>query len=370
MTAAAGARDLLRSARRVVVKAGTRTLLDGSQRLDLNNVRRILEELVALRTEGRQVIFVTSGAIGAGLAPLGHAVRPTSIPALQACAAVGQSLLMQTYNGFLQPHGHVVAQLLLTHEDVRDRARYLSVRHLLAELAERAVLPVINENDSVTSDEIRFGDNDVLAALVANAVDADLTILLSDVDAFYVGGAPLAEVASVTPEHEEAAQGPSALGSGGMASKLRAARMVTDAGGALLLAHGRRHRLPSLLAGEPLGTLFLPSGSRLDHRKRWIAHTLAQQGAVTVDEGGAEAILRRGSSLLPVGIVACEGQFGVGDAIAVQAGDGRRIAKGLASYAASDVRRIMGRRSDAIAEILGYRSGDEVIHRDDMVLTP
>jgi len=362
-------RESLRKARRVVVKVGTSTLLGADQRLDLNTIRRLLEEMVQLKAEGRSVIFVSSGAIGTGLGPLGFQARPDTISELQAAAAVGQSLLMQTYNSFLAPLGFTVGQLLLTHDDFQDRRRYLNMRNVLMALESRRVLPVINENDTVAVDEIRFGDNDILAALVGNAVDADVTVLLSDVEGFYVDGRPQADVREVTPRIEAAAGGSSSgLGSGGMITKINAAKVVTAAGGFLLLAHGREHSLRALLDGRPLGTLFWPSGTRLDHRKRWIAHTLKEAGALTVDQGGAEALRRRGRSLLSVGVTGCDGEFDVGDPVLIRDGSGRAIAKGLVNYSAQDLRKIMGRRTEEIEGILGYRPSDEIVHRDNMVI--
>lgn len=361
-------REIVKKARRVVVKAGTRTLLDDRQRPDLVTIRRLLEEMVSLRAAGKTVVFVSSGAIGTGLAPLGLTDRPDTIPELQAAAAVGQALLMQVYNDVLGPLGYCVAQLLLTHEDFQDRRRYLNTRNMLAALEGRKVLPVINENDTVSVDEIKFGDNDLLAGLVANAVDAEVTVLLSDVDGFLMDGKLQGEVREVTPAVEAAAGGTSGLGSGGMVSKIRAAKVVTAAGGCLLLAHGKRQSLTALLDGGEAGTLFCPTGTRLDHRKRWIAHTLKEAGSITVDAGGAEALRKRGKSLLSVGITGCDGDWEVGDPILVRDAGGKAIAKGLVNYSSGDVRRIMGKRTEEIERVLGYRSNDEIIHRDNMVV--
>ncbi len=362
------ARESLAKARVLVVKAGTRTLLDDRQKPDRALLERLLGELVALKEEGRNVIFVSSGAIGTGLAPLGLSKRPAALPDLQAAAAVGQSLLMQVYNGLLAPLGYAVAQLLLTHEDFQDRRRYLNVRNVLKVLGGRKVLPVINENDTVGVDEIRFGDNDILAGLVANAVDAEVTVLLSDVEGFLIGGVLQEEVREVTPEVEAAAGGTAGLGSGGMASKVRAAKAVTAAGGCLLLSSGKKHGLRDILEGRAPGTLFRPLGTRLDHRKRWIAHGLKAAGTVTVDEGGAAAVRKNGRSLLAVGVTACEGDFDVGEAVLVRDASGAPVAKGLVNYPSGDLRRILGRRTDEIEGILGYRSFDEIIHRDNLVL--
>ncbi len=361
-------RESLVRARRIVVKVGTRTLLDDQQRPDLETIRRLLEEMIALRKEGRNVLFVSSGAIGTGLGPLGLSKRPEDIPMLQAAAAVGQAILMQTYNSFLVPWGSAVAQLLLTHEDFQDRRRYLNLRNVLQALEGKSVLPVINENDTVAVDEIKFGDNDVLAGLVANAVDAEATVLLSDVDGFYMDGALRPEVREVTPAVEAAAGGTTGLGSGGMISKIRCAQTVTAAGGFMVLAHGKKTTLREILEGKPLGTLFCPTGTRLDHRKRWIAHTLKAAGAVTVDAGGAEALCRKGRSLLPVGVTACEGEFEAGDPVLIRDAAGTAIAKGLVNYASPDLRKIMGRKTEEIERILGFRSTDEIVHRDNLVL--
>jgi glutamate 5-kinase len=360
-------RAFLSKARRIVVKAGTRTLLDENHHPDRPLMKRLLGEIVALREEGRSVIYVTSGAIGIGLAPLGLTRRPDSIEELQAAAAVGQSRLMQEYNAILNPLGYAVAQILLTHEDFQDRRRYLNLRNVLATLEGRQALPVINENDTVGVDEIKFGDNDILAGLVANAVDAEVTLLLSDVDGFYMDGKLQEEVLEVTPTVEAAAGGTAGLGSGGMISKIRCARTVTAAGGSLLLIHGKNVTLREALDGTA-GTLFLPTGTRLDHRKRWIAHTLKAAGTVTVDGGGALALRKNGKSLLAVGVTGCEGNFDVGDPVVILDDSGTEIAKGLVNYSAPDLRRILGKRTEEIGKVLGYRPSDEIIHRDNLVL--
>ncbi len=360
--------------RTLVVKAGTRVLLQGTEALDRRNIERLLNELIDARESGIDTLLVSSGAIGAGLKPLGFSRRPGTIPDLQACAAVGQILLMQAYNEILQGRGYVVAQLLLTHEDFRDRERYLNLRNTLGALRGHKVLPVVNENDPVAVDEIRFGDNDVLCALVSNAVDADLTILLSDVDGLYTehprtGANPqrIPVVERVTPEIEALAfDSDSGLGSGGMSSKIRAAKMVTRFGGTLVLADGKRASVAAILRGEVDGTKFLPHGSRLAHRKRWIAWSLKESGVLHVDAGAARAVLERGKSLLPAGVIGCDGEFGEGAAVAVRL-EGRTIAKGLVNYPAEVVRRIIGRRSSELKLLVGEKYFEEVIHRDNLV---
>jgi glutamate 5-kinase len=281
---------------------------------------------------------------------------------------------MQVYNELLAHHGYVAAQLLLTHGDFHDRRRYLNLRNTLAALQGRKVLPIINENDTVSIDEIKFGDNDTLSALVSNAVDATLTVVLSDVDGLYTANPrrdPSARrleiVEAVTPEIEALADDTEAgLGLGGMASKIRAARTVTSVGGTFVLANGKRASLSAILRGDVDGTLFKPAGDRLDHRKRWIAHSLREMGSLTVDAGAARALVEQGRSLLPAGVVGCEGSFGEGDPVVVVHGD-QRIAKGLINYSADQVRRIMGKRSSEVARLLGGKIFDEVIHRNNLV---
>lgn len=353
----------LRSVCRIIVKIGTSSLLDDRGLLDLPVISALLRDLVALHRAGARPVLVSSGAIGVGRARLGYDRRPTTIPELQATAAVGQSLLMNVYNTLLAQEGYVVAQLLLTHEDFRDRRRYLNMRNTLAALHGRAVLPVVNENDTVSVDEIRFGDNDVLAALMAGLVDAELAVLLSDVDGFYFNGGRLDVVREVTPEMEAAA-GPGS-GSGGMTSKLRAASMIARAGGHAVIAHGKRDSISSILRGDPVGTLFVARGD-LDSRERWV-HSVSHAGSLAVDEGGEKALRHGGRSLLPVGIVGCEGEFEAGDVVLV-VGPGGPVAKGLVNYCAADVRRIRGRKTTEIAEVLGTKEFDEVIHRDNLVL--
>ena len=356
-------RERLRDARTVVVKIGTSSLLDKGGRLDLPVVARHLRDLVALNRRGVRGILVTSGAIAVGRVRLGYAERPASMPELQATAAVGQSLLMNHYNALLAEEDWTVAQLLLTHEDFQDRRRYLNLRNTLAALQGKPVLPVINENDTVSVDEIRFGDNDALAALVAGLVGADLTVLFTDVDGFYLDGRRLDDVGDITPAMETAA-GPG-RGSGGMISKLRAARAITRAGGAAVIAHGKHHGVDDILRGEPIGTLFVPRGA-LDPRGRWL-HALKEEGRLHVDAGSVTALRESGRSLLPVGVLACDGGFDAGATVLV-VGPGGAVAKGLTNYSSADLRRILGRRTGEIESILGAKEFDEVIHRDNLVL--
>ncbi len=345
------------------MKLGTSTLLDAAGMLDLPVVARHLRELVAVHRSGVRPVLVTSGAIGVGRAKLGYDRRPTTIPELQATAAVGQALLMHAYDTLLAQEGFTVAQLLLTHEDFRDRRRYLNVRNLLAALEGKPVIPVVNENDTVAVDEIRFGDNDTLAALVAGLVGAEVTVLFTDVEGFFVGGQIVREIVEVTPEMEAAA-GPG-TGTGGMVTKLRAARTVTRDGGHLVLANGKTQSLAAILAGDEIGTHFVARPG-LPSRARWM-HGLTEAGRLTVDGGGARALRDDGRSLLAVGVTACDGEFDAGDVVLV-VGPSGPVAKGLSNYPADSIRRVMGRRSSEIAAILGTKEFDEVIHRDNLVL--
>ncbi|MFN8525985.1 MAG: glutamate 5-kinase [Chloroflexota bacterium] len=358
----------------IVVKVGTSVLLQSTAELDRANIQRILDQIIDVAEQGHRMVFVSSGAIGAGLAPLGFKRRPTNIPDLQACAAVGQSLLMQAYNEVLARRGYVVAQLLLTYGDFQDRRRYLNLRNTLEALQDRKALPVINENDTVSVDEIKFGDNDTLGALVSNVVDANLTIILSDIDGLYTANPHLhpdarriTVVEEVTPDIEALVEeADSGFGVGGMTTKLTAAKTVTSVGGTLVLADGRRASLAAIIRGEIDGTVFKPSGDRLDHRKRWIANSLREMGTLEVDAGAARALIERGKSLLPAGITRCHGSFAEGDPVVVVHGE-QRIAKGLTNYSSEQITHILGKRSTEIAGLLGGKIFEEVIHRNNMV---
>jgi glutamate 5-kinase len=262
--------------------------------------------------------------------------------------------------------GASAAQILLTHADFEHRRRYLNLRNTLAALHDARALPVINENDVVSVDEIRFGDNDILAALVANAVDAELTVLFSDVSGIFDGERRLDVVEDPAQAGGAVRKGHQGYGTGGMASKVEAARIVTASGGALVVAHGKQDSLDDILAGKPVGTVFVPSKSRMEHRKRWIAFSVKEAGSLQVDPGAEAAILKRGKSLLAAGVVGCEGDFEAGDAVLVKS-NGRSIAKGLTNYSAGELRKIQGKKTDEIEKILGYKFYDEVIHRDNLV---
>jgi glutamate 5-kinase len=358
--------------RRLVVKVGTGLIADGSGRLEA-----LADEIAEVR-RGREVVLVTSGAIATGTGRLGLGARPRSIPEKQAAAAVGQSALMWRYEAAFKKHGIVVGQVLLTAHDIGDRARYLNARNTLLALLRYQVLPIVNENDTVAVEEIKVGDNDNLSALVASLIEADLLVLLTDVDGLFREdpvGNPAAQVLetveAVTHEIERLVWRGSGEGSvGGMATKLQAAQKAAAAGVPMVIANGRRAgTLERLLKGEPVGTYFVPKADRLAARKRWIAFAVPPQGRLTVDAGAVQALTLHGRSLLPSGIVEVQGDFASGEVVAVVGGeDGREFARGLVNFDADELRRIRGAKTREIEARLGYKGFDEVIHRDNLVL--
>jgi glutamate 5-kinase len=363
------------SARRLVVKIGSSLLVDRAGRLRREWLDSFAADLAACRDDGQEAIVVTSGAIALGRAALGLKARVLRLEDKQAAAAVGQINLAHAYQASLAQHGLPTAQLLLTLGDTESRRQYLNARSTIEALLRLGVVPVVNENDTVATNEIRFGDNDRLSARVAVMASADELILLSDVDGLYTadpgrhqGAARLDVVSDITPEIEAMAGGAGSLaGTGGMVSKLAAARIATHAGCAVIIAPGFGARpLARLAAGGPC-TRFLARANPRRARKEWIAGALAAMGVLRID-GGAARALRRGSSLLPAGVVAVEGAFERGDAVIVRDPEGHDIAKGLSAYDAGDARRICGHRTEQIEELLGYRGRDELIHRDDLVL--
>jgi glutamate 5-kinase len=369
-------REALRTARRVVVKIGTNALTHATGRFNRAHFEALAEDLL-WAAHGRELVVVSSGAIALGLERLGLPARPRDIPGKQACAAVGQSRLMQAYEEALGRGNRLVAQVLLTHGDVQDRRRYLNVKHALERLLEAGVVPIINENDTVSVDELKFGDNDTLAALVAGVAEADALVILSDVEGLFTAD-PRKEpearllplVDAVTPALLASAGGTgSGVGTGGMATKVRAAARVTELGIRCVMTSGAvPGRLRSVLSGEPVGTLFEASGSRRSARTAWIAHALKPRGRLLVDEGAREAIVVGKRSLLPSGIRAVEGDFGRGDPVDLVAPQGEVFARGLSAYDDGELRRIAGRKSADIEALLGYRYLDEAVHRDDLAV--
>lgn len=370
---------LLPRVKRVVVKIGS-SILSGPQDIDRDRIARLVGELAALRQHGHAVVLVSSGAVAAGMARLGLRERPKTVPQKQAAAAVGQIRLMAFYDERFSAHGQPVAQILLTHDDLAHRRRYLNARHTFEELLDAGVLPIVNENDSVAVEEVRFnfGDNDNLSALVATLIEADLLVILSDVAGLHTAdprsdpNARLVPVVDSVRRDVEALAGSSGpLGKGGMASKLQAARKASEAGIPCVIADGLRPGvLPRVFdATASEGTLFLPTGDRLNRRKHWIAHTLKPSGTITVDAGAYAAVSGGGRSLLPKGITAVRGGFGAGECVACLTPAGAEFARGLVSYSAAELDRIKGLHSSEIEAVLQYTAGNEAIHRDDLVVT-
>jgi len=372
-----GPRRALSRIRRVVVKVGSGLVTTPGEGPSSEHIGRIAADLSALVHEGREVALVTSGAIATGVARLGLTARPRSIPEKQAAAAVGQSALMWEYEQAFKKHGIPVGQVLLTGQDISDRSRYLNARNTLLALLGFGVLPVINENDTVAVDEIKVGDNDNLAALVAHLIDADLLVLLTDVDGLYTGNPRqdpsarrLETVEAITDQIQRMVYDASARVSvGGMATKLQAGQKASASGIPMVIASGREAGLlPRLLKGEPIGTYFQPRDDRLAARKRWIAYAVPPQGRLAVDAGAKKALTERGKSLLPSGVVAVDGQFRAGEVVALTLGDEPEFARGLVSYDADEVRLILGAKTADIARRLGYEGVDEVVHRDNLVI--
>lgn len=367
--------NVLTAAKRVVVKLGTQLLTRTAEDqagvgIDTACVRRIAAQVRKLRERGIDVTLVSSGAIGAGCVELGRTHRPSDLAEAQAVAAIGQRRLMSQWHQAFARQGIKVAQLLLNRSDFDDRTRFLNIRNCLAHLHELGCVPILNENDSVSVDEIRFGDNDVLAAVTCNAVRGDALILLTVVDGLLdEAGQRVDLVEHVGDSLRLAKQEKSNWGSGGMLSKLEAARLVTAAGEVAVIANGReRNVLPRLLSGEKLGTVLLPAPRKLDARSRWIGLTAQPAGAVTINPGAVEAIVRSGRSLLASGITGLTGQFDAGAVLLIRDEKGKEVARGLTNYAQADLGRIAGQRSVDFESILGRPAYDEVIHRDNMVV--
>lgn len=370
-------RQGLKKSKRVVVKVGTSLLTDGAAGISKSFVSKLTEDVAALRREGREVILVTSGAIGSGLAAMGHKEKPRTIPGKQAMAAIGQPRLMQAYAHAFAQHDLITAQVLLTGDDINHRERYAHARDALAELLRLGVVPIINENDTVAVDEIKFGDNDTLSAHVTNLAEADLLVILTDVAGLYTCNPSenpeaqfLHHVDKIDRRIDDMACGPGTrLGTGGMATKIKAAKMVTGMGEKMVIADGRQPKvLRRILAGEDLGTVFYPQGDKLASRKRWIAFAQRSRGLLHLDSGAAAAVKSGGKSLLPSGIRRVEGRFKQGDCVSLADEHGREFARGLVNYSAEDTAKLCGAKSKDIERILGYKNADEIIHRDDLAL--
>jgi glutamate 5-kinase len=370
-------RDWIDQVRRVVVKIGSRVLVDDRYRLDLGQLRQLVDQIADLRRSGREVVCVTSGAIATGVLELGIEGRPRDLPSLQSAAAIGQARLIGLYREFFAAHELSVGQVLLTHADLRQRERHLNARNTISHLLEQGAVPIINENDTVAVDEIRVGDNDQLSALVACLVRADLLVMLTLADGLLTrppeeqGASLVHEVQRVTAEIEAMAGGAgSSAATGGMRSKVEAARMVMRAGERVIIANGRTPDVLGRLfrpgGGEPLGTLFHPRSHRLAGRKRWIAFFDHPRGDVHVDAGAVKALQRTGGSLLAAGIRQVQGSFERGAPVRILDPDGTEIGRGLVNFPSTDLVRIAGLRSDQIGEVLGTSEYEEVVHRDNL----
>ncbi|NOZ22600.1 MAG: glutamate 5-kinase [Planctomycetes bacterium] len=357
------------NAKILVVKIGTNVLSLDNGLLDRDRIRKIAAEVVQLREDGYNVVIVSSGAIGAGMAELGMAQRPTALPELQAAASVGQGKLIAAYDECFREQGYYTGQILITREDVNDRQRYLNGRNTILSLLSMGAIPVINENDTISIDEITFSDNDILSALVASLVKADVLIMLSPAPGLCRQEQVIDVVERIDKDVKRLASGDtSARGAGGMDSKLEAASMACRAGTATIIAPGREENiLTRIVSGEPIGTLFLAGEEKIASRKGWIGMAAQSKGVIHVDAGAARAVQERGKSLLASGIVDATGDFQKGDVVSISA-DGTEIARGLTNYSSDDVKQIMGLRSSKIANQLGSKSYDEVVHRNNMVL--
>ncbi len=361
--------NAINSARRIVVKVGTASITDPAGRVDAAIIRDLASQIAALRRDGRSVALVASGAIGAGMAEMDLPERPKSLPMLQAVAAVGQGQLMRTFHDVFARKDIRVAQVLVTRDDFEDRTRYLNIRNTLTTLLDLGVLPILNENDVVAVDEIRFGDNDIIAAHVTNLLNANLLVLLTTADGVLKEGKVLDVIEQVDEDTLALANGKSRLGSGGMASKMTAANLVVRAGLPVAIAGARLPNvLPRLLAGETLGTVFVPAQRKLSSRRRWIGQASRPRGRLTVDAGAARAIRDQGKSLLPSGVTHVTGRFPKGATLALLDPQGNEIARGLTNYSSEQIEQIKGCQTHQIADLLGDKPYDEVIHRNNLTV--
>ena len=371
-------RQALKASKRVVVKIGSALLTNDGRGLYAEGLDTWVSQLAALRASGRELVLVSSGAVAEGMTRLGWRERPDNLHKLQAAAAVGLMGLVHAYETRFRAHGLQTAQILLGHDDISARDRYLNARSTLLTLLELGVVPVVNENDTVVTDEIRFGDNDTLAALVANLIDADTLVILTDQRGLFEEdprsnpNAKLISEASVEDRTLDVMVGGAAgsLGRGGMLTKLRAARLASRSGANTVIVGGREDRvLDRVFGAEDLGTLLLSKEPPITARKKWLAGQLQLRGAVQIDDGAVRVLRQQGRSLLPVGVVAVTGQFSRGDLVRCVDAQGNEVARGLVNYCADDARRLQGASSAKIAELLGFVGEPELIHRDNLVVS-
>ena len=371
-------RATLKDVKRIVIKVGSSTITYGNGKRNFSRIDRLAREIADLANQGKEIILVSSGAVAVGVDRLGLVAKPKTIPGKQAAAAVGQGVLMHTYEKIFAEYGQIVAQVLLTRMDSVDRHRYTNSRNTFLALLEHKVIPIVNENDVVAIDELKIGDNDNLSALVAGIVDADLLIILSDIDGLYSANPQnnpnaklVPEVTDITPEIEASAgDAGSKVGTGGMFTKIQAAKMATSSGINMVIASGEeKDAISRILDGEEIGTLFVSRENRLQFRKRWLAFGARIAGKIVVDDGCAKAVRKAGGcSILPAGITDVEGEFEAGNTISVVNKNGHELARGLANYSSEELDMIKGAKTSEIENILGHKHFDEVIHRDDLVI--
>jgi glutamate 5-kinase len=370
-------KTILRTGNKIVVKIGTNLLADKEKGINLERMNEIAKNIASLQRRGKQVVLVSSGAIGAGVAALKMKGSPKTIPEKQATAAIGQPLLMEAYENAFRIQECTIAQILLTKDDFTNRARYLNAKNTFSALLEKGVVPVINENDTVAVEEIKLGDNDNLSALVANLIEADLLIILSDIDGLFSDDPtknPDAElipiVEKITPQLEKIAKSSKTeLSTGGMITKIQAAKRCVSAGIAMIIANGKNPKaLEEIFSGDFRGTLFLPAEKKLNVRKKWIGFVSHANGYIVVDDGAKNALLKKQKSLLPSGILEVHGEFKAHDTISVRDMEGTEIAKGVTGFSSMDLGKIKGKKTSELEKILNRKSCDEVIHRDNLVL--
>ena len=371
-------RATLKDVKRIVIKVGSSTITYGNGKRNFSRIDRLAREIADLANQGKEIILVSSGAVAVGVDRLGLPAKPKTIPGKQAAAAVGQGVLMHTYEKIFAEYGQIVAQVLLTRVDSVDRHRYTNSRNTFLALLEHKVIPIVNENDVVAIDELKIGDNDNLSALVAGIVDADLLIILSDIDGLYTANPQkdpnaklVPEVTDITPEIEASAgDAGSKVGTGGMFTKIQAAKMATSSGINMVIASGEeKDAISRILEGEEIGTLFVSRENRLQFRKRWLAFGARIAGKIVVDDGCAKAVRKAGGcSILPAGITDVEGEFEAGNTISVVNKNGHELARGLSNYSSEELDMIKGAKTSEIENILGHKHFDEVIHRDDLVI--
>ncbi|NCD09326.1 MAG: glutamate 5-kinase [Negativicutes bacterium] len=371
-------RAALKDVKRIVIKVGSSTITYGTGKRNFSRIDRLAREIADLANQGKEIILVSSGAVAVGVDRLGLAAKPKTIPGKQAAAAVGQGVLMHTYEKIFAEYGQIVAQVLLTRMDSVDRHRYTNSRNTFLALLDYKVIPIVNENDVVSIDELKIGDNDNLSALVAGIVDADLLIILSDVDGLYTANPQkdpnaklVPEVTDITQEIEESAgDAGSTVGTGGMFTKIQAAKVATSSGIHMVIASGEeKDAIRRILEGEEVGTLFVSRENRLQFRKRWLAFGARIAGRIVVDDGCAKAVRKAGAcSILPAGITNVDGEFEAGNTVSVVDTSGHELARGLTNYSSEELTRIKGAKTSEIEALIGHKHFDEVIHRDDLVI--